>query len=147
MLALLATVPSAFSGLATAAPRANVAMVFGAKRAAYKPVAKKSNFQKPSSRPAVNQWDRKPVKKGQTVNLKVPAPKNFAYGLPGSYNIIGGSALEFDPYGFLNGKTELEVNRYRECELTHGRVGMLAAVGFIVQESAQSQSIRSSSSP
>jgi len=182
MLALLATVPSAFSGLATAAPRANVAMVFGAKsakspaakpvakggkpaaarkpaakkavvkkaaptaakkpaakapvakKAAYKPVAKKSNFQKPSSRPAVNQWDRKPVKKGQTVNLKVPAPKNFAYGLPGSYNIIGGSALEFDPYGFLNGKTELEVNRYRECELTHGRVGMLAAVGFIVQE-------------
>ena len=175
-----------------------------AKKAAYKPVAKKSNFQKPSSRPAVNQWDRKPVKKGQTVNLKVPAPKNFACtpppqhartalspaaahthgskpcrsththplaltalaltalaltalahtlsacvrlsdGLPGSYNIIGGSALEFDPYGFLNGKTELEVNRYRECELTHGRVGMLAAVGFIVQESAQSQSIRSSS--
>ena len=162
-----------------------------AKKAAYKPVAKKSNFQKPSSRPAVNQWDRKPVKKGQTVNLKVPAPKNFACtpppqhartalspaaahthgskpcrsththplaltalaltalahtlsacvrlsdGLPGSYNIIGGSALEFDPYGFLNGKTELEVNRYRECELTHGRVGMLAAVGFIVQESAQ----------
>ena len=164
-----------------------------AKKAAYKPVAKKSNFQKPSSRPAVNQWDRKPVKKGQTVNLKVPAPKNFACtpppqhartalspaaahthgskpcrsththplaltalaltalaltalahtlsacvrlsdGLPGSYNIIGGSALEFDPYGFLNGKTELEVNRYRECELTHGRVGMLAAVGFIVQE-------------
>jgi len=182
MLALLATVPSAFSGLATAAPRANVAMVFGAKsakspaakpvakggkpaaarkpaakkavvkkaaptaakkpaakapvakKAAYKPVAKKSNFQKPSSRPAVNQWDRKPVKKGQTVNLKVPAPKNFAYGLPGSYNIIGGSALEFDPYGFLNGKTELEVNRYRECELTHGRVGMLAALGFLVQE-------------
>merc|ERR1711924_133520 len=31
--------------------------------------------------------------------------------------------------------TELEVNRYRECELTHGRVGMLAAVGFIIQES------------
>jgi len=184
MLALLATAPSAFSGLATAPPRANVAMVFGAKspatkptakatgkpaatrkpaakpaakkavvkkaapkpaakkpvakpaakKPAYKPVAKKSNFQKPASRPARNQWDRKPVAKGQKVNLRVPAPKQFAYGLPGSYNIIGGTALEFDPYGFLDGKTELEVNRYRECELTHGRVGMLAAVGFIVQE-------------
>ena len=58
-----------------------------------------------------------------------------ADGLPGNYNIIGGTTLNFDPYGFLDGKTELEVNRYRECELTHGRVGMLAAVGFIVQES------------
>merc|ERR1711892_207949 len=29
---------------------------------------------------------------------------------------------------------ELEVNRYRECELTHGRVGMLASAGFLVQE-------------
>merc|ERR1712187_412502 len=29
---------------------------------------------------------------------------------------------------------ELEVNRYREAELTHGRVGMLAATGFLVQE-------------
>ena len=45
--------------------------------------------------------------------------------------------LALSRYGFLDGKTELEVNRYRECELTHGRVGMLAAVGFIVQERAQ----------
>lgn len=27
-----------------------------------------------------------------------------------------------------------QVNRYRECELTHGRVGMLASAGFLVQE-------------
>ena len=26
------------------------------------------------------------------------------------------------------------MNRLRECELTHGRVGMLAAAGFLVQE-------------
>merc|ERR1740127_329985 len=32
------------------------------------------------------------------------------------------------------GKAELEINRYRECELTHGRVGMLASLGFLVQE-------------
>ena len=36
--------------------------------------------------------------------------------------------------GFTKGKSELEVNRYREAELTHGRVGMLAAAGFLVQE-------------
>jgi len=60
--------------------------------------------------------------------------KDFAYGLPGAFNIFGGARFEFDPLGFLDGKTELEVNRFRECELTHGRVGMLASAGFLVQE-------------
>jgi hypothetical protein len=58
----------------------------------------------------------------------------FAYGLPGNFNALGGSELNWDPAGFLEGKSELEVNRYREAELTHGRVGMLAALGFLVQE-------------
>merc|ERR1719236_401669 len=66
-----------------------------------------------------------------------PAPKKapaFAYGLPGNFNALGGAELNFDPAGFLEGKSEVEVNRYRECELTHGRVGMLASAGFLVQE-------------
>merc|ERR1712100_518926 len=66
------------------------------------------------------------------------APKKaapaFAYGLPGNFNALGGAELNFDPAGFLKGKSELEVNRYREAELTHGRVGMLASLGFLVQE-------------
>merc|ERR1719353_2623743 len=62
------------------------------------------------------------------------APKAFAYGLPGNFNALGGGELNWDPAGFLNGKSQLEVNRYREAEITHGRVGMLAALGFIVQE-------------
>ena len=70
--------------------------------------------------------------------LTLPACLRLSDGLPGNYNILGGGELNWDPYGFLDGKTELEVNRYRECELTHGRVGMLAAVGFIVQESVHS---------
>jgi hypothetical protein len=63
---------------------------------------------------------------------KAPAPPKpaFAYGLPGGENILG----EWDPAGFLDGKSELEVYRYREAELTHGRVSMLAAFGFLVQE-------------
>merc|ERR1719352_1823463 len=67
---------------------------------------------------------------------KSAAPKKnaFAYGLPGNFNALGGSELNWDPAGFLEGKSELEVNRYRECELTHGRVGMLASLGFLVQE-------------
>ena len=58
----------------------------------------------------------------------------FAYGLPGNFNAVGGTELNWDPAGFLEGKSELEVNRYREAELTHGRVGMLASLGFLVQE-------------
>ena len=54
----------------------------------------------------------------------------FAFGLPGGDNILG----NFDPAGFLENKDKLEVYRLREAELTHGRVSMLAALGFIVQE-------------
>ena len=63
-----------------------------------------------------------------------PAKPAFAYGLPGNFNALGGGELNWDPAGFLEGKSELEVNRYREAELTHGRVGMLASLGFLVQE-------------
>ena len=61
------------------------------------------------------------------------APKaapQFAYGLPGNL----GPAGDFDPAKFLEGKSELEVFRYREAELTHGRVAMMAALGYLVQE-------------
>jgi hypothetical protein len=58
------------------------------------------------------------------------ASKEFAYGLPGGGNILG----EFDPAGYLENKSKLEVYRLREAELTHGRVGMLASLGFIVQK-------------
>jgi hypothetical protein len=65
---------------------------------------------------------------------KGPQKSAFAYGLPGNFNALGGGELNWDPAGFLEGKSELEVNRYRECEITHGRVGMLASAGFLVQE-------------
>jgi hypothetical protein len=61
---------------------------------------------------------------------KVVAAPEFCYGLPGGKNILG----EFDPAGFTKDKSELEVFRYREAELTHGRVSMLASLGFLVQE-------------
>merc|ERR1719421_2547051 len=54
----------------------------------------------------------------------------FCYGLPGALEPVG----EFDPLGFTKGADVLEVNRLREAELMHGRVGMLASAGFLVQE-------------
>lgn len=44
---------------------------------------------------------------------------------------------KFDPLGFAAKADENTMKRYRESELTHGRVGMLATVGFLVGEAVQ----------
>lgn len=54
----------------------------------------------------------------------------FCYGLPGNIAPAG----DFDPANLLADKSKSDVMRLREAELTHGRVGMLAATGFLVQE-------------
>ena len=40
----------------------------------------------------------------------------------------------FDPLGLSKGKTYRDLKKYREAELKHGRVAMLAVLGTIVQE-------------
>jgi len=40
----------------------------------------------------------------------------------------------FDPLGFAEKADEKTLKRYREAEITHGRVAMLAVVGFLVGE-------------
>jgi len=54
----------------------------------------------------------------------------FCYGLPGSIAPFE----NFDPFNLLDGKTFEQVRTWREAELAHARVGMLAAAGFLVQE-------------
>merc|ERR1719231_2008820 len=66
------------------------------------------------------------------LNGWVPDANAFAYGLPGSLDPVPG----FDPAGFCAGKSIEEVKMLREAEVTHGRVAMLATVGFIAQERA-----------
>merc|ERR1711862_512653 len=41
---------------------------------------------------------------------------------------------EFDPLGFTKGLPVQEIKRFREAEVTHGRVSMLAVVGYLVAE-------------
>merc|ERR1712188_223586 len=41
----------------------------------------------------------------------------------------------FDPAGLSNDVSESELKRFREAELTHGRVAMLASLGFLIGES------------
>eukprot|EP00197_Chlamydomonas_leiostraca_P015419 CAMPEP_0202864976 /NCGR_PEP_ID=MMETSP1391-20130828/5003_1 /ASSEMBLY_ACC=CAM_ASM_000867 /TAXON_ID=1034604 /ORGANISM="Chlamydomonas leiostraca, Strain SAG 11-49" /LENGTH=102 /DNA_ID=CAMNT_0049544759 /DNA_START=40 /DNA_END=345 /DNA_ORIENTATION=- len=40
----------------------------------------------------------------------------------------------FDPLSFSATAPESDIRRWRESEITHGRVAMLAALGFIVGE-------------
>merc|ERR1711937_719758 len=56
----------------------------------------------------------------------------FAKSLPGVLPPMG----FFDPLGFCSADdiTEGKIKFYREVELKHGRVGMLAALGFLVGE-------------
>jgi hypothetical protein len=56
----------------------------------------------------------------------------YAKSLPGVTGPIG----FFDPLGFCSAEdvTEGKIKFYREVELKHGRVGMLAALGFLVGE-------------
>lgn len=60
-----------------------------------------------------------------------PGETPFCYGLPGAIDPAG----RFDPANLLAGRSKADVYRFREAELVHCRVGMLASVGFLVQES------------
>merc|ERR1719502_698155 len=64
------------------------------------------------------------------LNGWTPDASKFAYGLPGSLEPVP----FFDPAGFCEGKSVDEIKMLREAEVTHGRVAMLATVGFIAQE-------------
>ena len=57
--------------------------------------------------------------------------------IPGALPPVG----VFDPLGFAAKADEMTLKRYREAELTHGRVGMLATVGFLVGEAVESKTV------
>lgn len=59
-----------------------------------------------------------------------PPPPKFCLGMAGSTAPLG----EFDPLNFLEDKSENQIKLFREAEITHGRVSMLAVVGFVVGE-------------
>lgn len=56
--------------------------------------------------------------------------------IPGALDPVG----LFDPLGFAEKADEATLRRYREAELTHGRVAMLAAVGFLAGEAVEGKS-------
>merc|ERR1711939_402217 len=80
---------------------------------------------------SLNTPARANVKATVALNNKAAKSTEFCYGLPGAIEPI---PQGFDPANLLEGVSKEEVYRWREAELTHGRVGMLASAGFLVQE-------------
>jgi hypothetical protein len=65
-----------------------------------------------------------------TADEEPPAPKFDVRDLPG----VTGPFGFFDPMGFTADVTEGRARFYREVELKHARVAMLASLGFLVGE-------------
>eukprot|EP00195_Chlamydomonas_chlamydogama_P008557 CAMPEP_0202889530 /NCGR_PEP_ID=MMETSP1392-20130828/114_1 /ASSEMBLY_ACC=CAM_ASM_000868 /TAXON_ID=225041 /ORGANISM="Chlamydomonas chlamydogama, Strain SAG 11-48b" /LENGTH=252 /DNA_ID=CAMNT_0049572881 /DNA_START=51 /DNA_END=809 /DNA_ORIENTATION=+ len=90
-------------------------------------------MRKQAARPSVA------TKVGKTIGSKTETPvsttprSNLDYlrSLPG---VSEPFPDVFDPAGFATKATIPEIRRWRESELTHGRVSMLASLGFIVGE-------------
>ena len=66
--------------------------------------------------------------------MKLPAAPatapGFCYGLPGAIAPFG----NFDPAGVTDGRSLADVYRLREAEVQHGRVAMVACLGFLTEE-------------
>jgi len=66
-----------------------------------------------------------------TLNGWTPDESKFAWGLPGA---IAPFEDGFDPLGLATGTPLGTMKQWREAEVNHGRVAMLAAVGILVTE-------------
>jgi len=74
---------------------------------------------------------------GSKKAASAPAAQQFSVEtMPGSLAPVG----IFDPLGLADKADSATLQRYREAELTHGRVAMLAAVGFLVGEKVEGSS-------
>lgn len=73
--------------------------------------------------------------KAPAKEVAPPAPTFSVDTIPGALDPVG----LFDPLGFAEKADEATLKRYREAELTHGRVAMLATVGFLVGEAVESK--------
>jgi hypothetical protein len=62
--------------------------------------------------------------------------KTYSKNMPGAVEPLG----FWDPLGFAAKADDPTLKRYREAELTHGRVAMLAIVGFLVGETVEGSS-------
>lgn len=68
--------------------------------------------------------------------MRASAPTALSASLEGVYGALAPIGV-FDPFNLAEKATDATLKRYREAELAHGRVAMLATVGFIVGENVE----------
>lgn len=64
------------------------------------------------------------------INGWVPDASKPCFGLPGAIAPFG----YFDPLGFCNDRNLDGVKRFREAEVMHSRVAMMAVIGYLIGE-------------
>ena len=80
---------------------------------------------------AVNEAEEVAAPAVAPINGWVPDASKPCYGLPGATAPFG----FFDPIGFTKDMDLSGVKRFREAEVMHGRVAMMATVGYLIGES------------
>merc|ERR1711975_99526 len=96
---------------------------------------RKRNILKKAQRSALKAASPKRSVRSNAASEEAPPPNpksgfEYAQDLPGITAPLG----FWDPASFCANTSPDEVKRFREAELTHGRVAMLAAIGYLVGE-------------
>lgn len=95
--------------------------------------AKKPAPKAKAAKPAPKSKAAKPAPKPKVATVRSSTTKTIVVeDLPGVLPPVG----FFDPLGFAARADDNTIRKYREAELTHGRVAMVASVGFFVGELA-----------
>jgi len=114
---VISALPLLITGAAAFAPSANM-------------VSSRSSAVSMSDAPVEDEQEVEVKPAYPTVNGWTADPAKFCLGLPGALSPLG----EFDPVGFTKDLSVQEIKRFREAEVTHGRVAMLATLGYVVAE-------------
>ena len=135
LVVALAMLPLSAAFLAAPMPRASLAVRYSepAEAATEEAAAAEEGAEPEEAAPA-------PAPAAVTINGWTPDESKFAWGLPGNIDPAG----DFDPFGYAEGASLATMKMYREAEVTHGRVAMVATLGFLVQEKVRTARARSS---
>ena len=133
LIVALAMLPLSAAFLAAPMPRSSLAVRFAEETVAAPEEAAATEEEAAAEEPA-------PAPAAVAINGWTPDESKFAWGLPGNIDPAG----DFDPFGYADGASLATMKMYREAEVTHGRVAMVATLGFLVQEKVRTARARSS---
>jgi hypothetical protein len=111
----------------------------GRSKAPLKPLAELLLGQHPGNLHSAIPGQTERARSHRTVTMQKKKKKKQQAAPPKKFDVkdLAGVSAPFgffDPLGFSKGKSEGKIRFYRESELKHGRVAMLASIGFLVHE-------------